>query len=469
MERLLQLALPFNYSIKQIIPFGFGLAPYIIPISISVHLLLLNAILWIFTPDTYLNLTSILYYNISWLVIAAILDYFQIRRIETFTTKINKYLSLYLLFGVSYIALFAIRSVDFSLNYQLITLGIVFGVVTIHRMIFYWFRSLYRIKGGNFVNVVLIGEGRNMGKLRKFFSKPELGYRLKGYFDTEESGRGNYLGDIDDCYEYILNNSIDEIYCLASKLSEDQLKDLLKFADNNFKKVKIIPDSKGVYTKTMDIDLYGSIPVINLRELKVHSEYGKVGKRMFDIVFSLLVIIFILSWLTPLLYVIIKMESKGPLFFKQLRNGHKKQTFHCLKFRSMKVNSEAHKKMGEKNDPRLTRVGAFLRKTNIDELPQFFNVLAGDMTVVGPRPHMELHTEEYTKSVDKYLVRHFSKPGITGLAQVRGYRGEIENKYDIINRVKLDIFYLEKVCFLFDLKIIFETLFKTLSGDKKAY
>jgi putative colanic acid biosynthesis UDP-glucose lipid carrier transferase len=186
-------------------------------------------------------------------------------------------------------------------------------------------------------------------------------------------------------------------------------------------------------------------------------------------VFSLLVIFGLLIWLTPLLAILIWLESKGPLFFVQKRSGLDNKEFYCYKFRSMAMNKEADKQQAQKDDMRITRIGRFIRSTSIDELPQFYNVLFGDMSVVGPRPHMIRHTDEYSRKVDKYMVRHFVRPGITGLAQVRGYRGEIERDSDIQNRIKFDVFYIENWSFLLDLKIIVQTVLNALNGDEKAY
>jgi len=206
-----------------------------------------------------------------------------------------------------------------------------------------------------------------------------------------------------------------------------------------------------------------------MRNIPLDKSLNKIIKRIFDIFFASFIILGLLSWLTPLLAIFIKMESKGPIFFKQKRNGLNYKEFNCYKFRSMRPNEIADLEQVSKNDPRITRIGRFIRKTSIDELPQFFNVLLGDMSVVGPRPHMVSHTEMYARSVDKFMVRHFIKPGITGLAQTNGYRGEVENNYDIINRVKYDIFYLENWSLLLDLKIIFLTVYNAVKGDEKAY
>jgi len=217
--------------------------------------------------------------------------------------------------------------------------------------------------------------------------------------------------------------------------------------------LKLIPDSNDIYNK-MKLDYYGFVPVLSVRELSFDKPLIKLSKRMFDIIFSLIVVVFILSWLTPILYFLIKKETKGPLFFKQIREGVKGETFLCYKYRSMGVNRNADRLQATKGDLRITKIGAFLRKTSIDELPQFINVLKGEMSVVGPRPHMLSQSEIFKKIVKKYMVRHFVKPGITGLAQVKGYRGEIETDSDIKNRVKYDIFYIENWSFFLDIKII---------------
>lgn len=197
--------------------------------------------------------------------------------------------------------------------------------------------------------------------------------------------------------------------------------------------------------------------------------FNKFIKRGFDIILSLLVIIGVLSWLTPLLGLFIKLESKGPVFFKQKRNGLDYKEFYCYKFRSMKPNPMADLHQISKGDERVTRVGRIIRKTSMDELPQFINVLKGDMSVVGPRPHMVSHTHMYAERIDKFMVRHFIKPGITGLAQVSGFRGEVESESDIINRVKYDIFYLENWSLFLDIKIVFQTIYNAIRGEEKAY
>src|SRR5690606_12574403 len=213
--------------------------------------------------------------------------------------------------------------------------------------------------------------------------------------------------------------------------SNKQINRLIDFADNNLRELKFIPDNKDIYSKKLKYEYYDYIPILSLRTIPIQDKVNQLTKRTFDIVFSLFIIIFVLSWLTPILAIIIKLESKGPVFFKQSRNGFNYKEFDCYKFRSMTPNKDAHLFQATKGDQRVTKVGAFIRKTSIDELPQFFNVLFGDMSVVGPRPHMVSHTNMYAQRIDKFMVRHFVKPGITGLAQISGFRGEIETDKDI--------------------------------------
>ena len=258
-----------------------------------------------------------------------------------------------------------------------------------------------------------------------------------------------------------MENNIDEIYCSVSELKNNQITEFINFADNNLKTLKFIPDNKNIFSKKLTFEYYDYIPVLSLRDIPLHNPLNAALKRLFDIIFSLVVIIGILSWLAPIIALIIRLETKGPVYFRQKRNGIDNKEFYCYKFRSMAPNEHADSLMAVKNDMRTTKVGKFIRRTSIDELPQFYNVLFGNMSVVGPRPHMVKHTNEFANKVDKYMLRHFVKPGITGLAQVRGYRGEIETD--------IDIFYIENWSLFMDLKIIVQTVMNAISGEKKAY
>jgi putative colanic acid biosynthesis UDP-glucose lipid carrier transferase len=324
----------------------------------------------------------------------------------------------------------------------------------------------YRVAlGGNLRNVVVIGDTDKTRQLINIFnSKPEFGYNCKKQFVIKED---NF--SFPQCVSYISKNEVDEIYASTADLSNKQINKLIDFADNNLKELKFIPDNKDIYSKKLKYEYYDYVPVISLRDIPLQAPFNKFLKRLFDIVLSSAVIVFLLSWLTPIIAILIKIESKGPVFFKQARNGFNYEEFDCYKFRSMMPNNNAHLKQATKGDNRITKVGAILRQTSIDELPQFFNVLFGDMSVVGPRPHMVSHTNKYAESVDKFMVRHFVKPGITGLAQISGFRGEVETDKDIINRVKYDIFYVENWSLLLDIKIAVQTFVNAIKGEEKAY
>jgi putative colanic acid biosynthesis UDP-glucose lipid carrier transferase len=365
-------------------------------------------------------------------------------------------------------------------------LALYYFLVMAFRALYFSALRKYRLEGGNYKRVILIGSiglkplanfmmnYSNFGyKILCFFSddkQPELTYDI-----TNRALRNNgngvipHLGTVDQSKQFALDNHVEEIYCSLSEFSHETLQDFLDFGDKHFIVVKLVPDNQGVLSRNMYQEYYGMVPVLSLRKLPFDKPMVKYGKRLFDIIFSLAVIIFVLSWLTPLLYILIKKESKGPLFFKQIRDGLQGNTFICYKFRSMALNDRSEKDQTVKGDPRITKVGKFIRKTSIDELPQFFNVLKGEMSVVGPRPHMLSQSDRFKKIVDNYMVRHYVKPGITGLAQVKGFRGEIESDEDIINRVRLDIFYIENWSFILDLNIIIRTILNIFSGEEKAY
>jgi len=441
----------------------------IIPISIVVHLTIIDFTLRYYLPASFFDSVTILSYCIGWLIVTYSLDFYPTARKEGFFAKFHRFLQVFFLFSLAYFTILAFRGFEVNGRMQVYILAHLFLNLLLFRIFFFYTRKKWRLLGGNSVSVVVLGRDSNLKKIRAIFDTPELGYRYFGYFHKNPSESPTYLGNIRDAFDYILENEIEEIYCLASQLNKTQLHEVISFADNNLKKVKIIPDNKQIFTRAMDVELFNFIPILNLRKSPLETPVAGIGKRIFDIIFSGLVIIGLLSWLVPLMYILIKLESSGPLFFKQKRSGLNNESFYCYKFRSMAVNKDSDNLMATKGDARITRIGTFIRKTSIDELPQFFNVLMGHMSVVGPRPHMEAHTDQYRASVDKYLVRHYAKPGITGLAQVRGYRGEIIEKRDIVNRTRLDIFYLEKWSPILDLKIIYSTVTNAVGGEEKAY
>jgi len=323
-------------------------------------------------------------------------------------------------------------------------------------------------KGIYYNNVVIIGYNDSTKKLEDFFeNNKDHNYKYKGFFTNKETNKK--LGDIAKSFNYIIENNIDEIYCSVKELSDEQMSELVYFADNNLKTLKLIPNNKYVFSKKLKFENHDLIPIFSLSNIPLKDNLNIVIKRTFDIVFSLIVIVGFLSWFTPLIALMILLESRGDVFFRQLRYGADFKLFACYKFRSMSANRESDSLQASKNDMRITRVGRFIRKTSIDELPQFYNVLFGSMSVVGPRPLLLSHTNDYKNKINKFMVRHTVKPGITGLAQVSGYRGNIEKDSDMQNRVKYDIFYIENWSMFLDIKIIIKTVINVIKGEEKAY
>jgi len=441
---------------------------YLRPISYLIDLVIINllALLYFFkSVDPYI---FVLFISTSWIILSITSKFYEVYR---YTREVT-ILTLILRQAVLFILLvFAFNGFYIELNtkpaaiikYVLAS----FLLIALFKFTIYYLLQKYRADfGGNFRSTVIIGKNKNTSALKEFFqNNPEYGYTYKGTFNV----KANPNNVIAECIEFINKERIDEIYCSISELNTAQLSEIVDYADNNLKILKFIPDNKGIFSKKLKYEYYDYLPILSLRNIALQDSINQVIKRLFDIVFASAVIVFILSWLTPLIAIFIKLESKGPVFFKQSRNGFNYKEFDCYKFRSMMPNSSAHLYQATRDDIRVTRTGRFIRKTSIDELPQFFNVLFGDMSVVGPRPHMVSHTDMYAKRIDKFMVRHFVKPGITGLAQISGYRGEVESDKDIIGRVKYDIFYVENWSLLLDLKIIFQTFINVVKGEEKAY
>ncbi|WP_317206464.1 undecaprenyl-phosphate glucose phosphotransferase [Allomuricauda sp. M10] len=408
-----------------------------------------------------------IYISLAWIVIATKNEFYTIYRFSKVTYIIRL---LFVQFVFFFLTLYAFIGFFKQPVISRLALGeyfvIVLVIISLAKLLSYFLLMEYREKvKGNLRNVVVIGKNKKTDQLvRVFKERSEFGYNFLKQFSPKSLDF-----EIQDCFDYILEKNIDEIYCSVSELKNDELAKFISFADNNLKTLKFIPDNKNIFSKKLKFEYYDYIPVLSLRDIPLDSPINSFLKRTFDIVFSLVIILGLLSWLTPLLAILITLESKGPVFFRQTRNGIDNREFYCYKFRSMAPNKNADNIQATKNDMRITKIGRFIRRTSIDELPQFYNVLFGTMSVVGPRPHMVKHTNEYAASVDKYMVRHFVKPGITGLAQVRGYRGEIETENDIQNRIKFDIFYIENWSIFLDFKIMLQTVLNAIRGEAKAY
>lgn len=329
--------------------------------------------------------------------------------------------------------------------------------------------KLFRRRGRNFKRIIIIGwNGTAKMLYDEILSDPGYGYKILGIFDNEEHADRAMTGTLQEIEDFVVANNIDEIYC-AQPSEEENVGDIIKIADRHDVQFFYVPLISGFMTTSFSLTSMGNLPIMVYRPNPLQFWLYRLIKRIFDICFSLVVIALVsVTVLIPIIFAI-KLSSRGPVLFKQRRTGYRGREFTCLKFRTMKVNSQADTVQATKDDPRKTHVGDFLRRTSLDELPQFLNVLWGDMSVVGPRPHMVSQTNEYKKLIDKYMVRHIIKPGITGLAQVSGYRGQTEELWQMQKRVEYDVTYIENWSLWLDVKIIIRTIVNAILGEKNAF
>ena len=322
--------------------------------------------------------------------------------------------------------------------------------------------------------VLFVGAGHNLRYLYEELSQnPTTGFRVKGYFD--ESTENQFtdllprLGGIADIEPYLKKQPVDIIFCNLTSRHDKEILQLMNYCENHLIRFYSVPNVRNYVHHVMQVEMVGNMPVLSLREEPLNRPLNRFIKRAFDIVFSLLFLCTLFPFIFLFCAIGIKLSSPGPIFFKQKRTGIRGKEFTCYKFRSMHINDQADTLQATKDDPRKFPFGDFIRKTNLDETPQFINVLRGEMSIVGPRPHMLKHTEEYSQLVDKYMVRHWAKPGITGWAQVTGARGETEHLWQMQERIEKDVWYIENYSFMLDLQIIILTIRALLKHDEHAY
>lgn len=404
----------------------------------------------------------LMYSNLAWLFLVMVSAPYGITKAWSVYRILKNQAAFILIHSMVIAALVVFFRREYSINQIVFIYFFFVPLFFLSKMVVYYLRKVFTTEP-QYRYFVLIGRSALAHEIRKFYLlNPDLGYRFKGYVDFA-SGTDFPIQRIRD---FCNKTEVHEIYCSAIGLDELQLKKLVNFGLDSFIRVKVVsaPRSPG-----MRWDEDAKLPGINTAAVPLDESLNQFVKRIFDLVFSGLFIILVMSWLVPILSIVIRLDSKGPIFFRQLRSGKDNKPFLCYKFRTMVVNAEADSKQATANDPRITKLGAFLRKTSIDELPQFLNVFAGSMSVVGPRPHMLKHTDEYSKLIETFLGRQYIKPGITGLAQSLGYRGETKDLSEMENRVRLDRYYIENWTFWLDVKIVFMTVISLLRGSEKAY
>ena len=320
--------------------------------------------------------------------------------------------------------------------------------------------------------VLIVGAGaRGMHFYNTVVKQQQNGYILSGFVDDDKKEylNGEYLGTIKDLDKILKSTEVDDVVIALPTTKVDIIIGTIKVSEHNAKRVKILPNYGILGLISYADSNYSHSAVADVRCYPLDDFESRLLKRGFDILFSAAALVLVMSWLYPIIALLIKFESKGPVFFRQLRTGLNNKDFWCLKFRSMRVNDTSDLVQATKNDARVSKVGHFLRKSSLDELPQLINVFKGNMSIVGPRPHMVKHNKDFSSIVDEYMLRHFVKPGITGWAQVNGYRGEINKEDDIRNRVEHDIWYIENWKFGLDIQIILQTIINIVKGDENAF
>ena len=424
------------------------------------------------SSDAYFK--YILVANGAWLLLAFFLRTYSpniILNFEDFTKRTIQVFLVWIILVLFY--LFFSRELTVS-RFFIISSTSAFGLgLLLNKFIYlgifrYFKNSQFLVK-----RILILGYNETAKKLASHFEQDALNTEIIGFVEDEENVQelSHYpvLANVDETLRVAKERNVQEIFSTITPEQNKYIYDLMYQSEKECIRFRIVPNLSVFVTREVHIEYYGELPILSLRKEPLDDVGNRIKKRALDLVVSLFVTVFLLSWLIPLIGILILLESGRPIFFKQLRTGRDKKPFYCWKFRSMRKNKDADLRQASKDDNRITALGRFLRKSSLDEFPQFINVLRGEMSLVGPRPHMLKHTSDYSKVVNDYMVRQFIKPGITGWAQINGYRGEISNPEQIRMRVNKDLWYLENWTLWLDIRILFLTVYYIFKGDSKAY
>ena len=409
------------------------------------------------------------YLNLVWFILENVFDSRDAERNSKKAALLYNYVKIIVFFFFFFLLFFQVYPLSYYPRPLIKYLFPVFFTCLFGwKMVIYYSFFLYRKLGFNFRTVVILGHTPASAELSAFFLHNQWhGYRFLGFFDETATGL-HVLGSYNDLKLFFEKNHVDEVYISWDGIPGFRMDEITEILSDYPVQLRIVPDLGKFSFKSAELVDYGRLPVIRIHQGPLSYWYNKLLKRMLDIGISLVVIFGVLWWMTIILYIISLFQSQGGLFFRQRRTRVDGKEFWCLKFRSMYKNAEENTRQAARDDQRITAVGKYLRKFSLDEMPQFINVLLGQMSVVGPRPHMLLHTEEYRRLIRSFMLRHTVKPGITGLAQVQGYRGEIRKYEDLKKRVEFDVRYIENWTFNMDIKIILLTLWVVIRGQEQA-
>lgn len=405
--------------------------------------------------------------SLSWSYISISSGLYNLNRIERFEESFNKLTqSIALQTLILFLILFASNSNRdnyFSVVYIMLLFSLT--VFTWHFILTFILKNI-RNSDTHFRKAVVIGDtetGREFNNV--IITHKGYGYKSLGLFDDSRLNE-----TIEDAKNKIRNNEAEDVFFALAISNSELLSELIDLCERNFVAFKIVPDLNATFQRKLTIENMGLMPVITLGDHPLNNYFNLIIKRVLDVVISLLIVVFIFTWLFPLISLMIKLNSKGSVFYFQKRSGINNKIFNIIKFRTMYVSeTDDEFQQVKSNDSRVTRVGKVLRKFNLDELPQIFNIIIGNMSLVGPRPHPLKLNDEHELFIDRYLSRHKVKPGLTGLAQVRGFRGNTQSRTLMEKRIQADLFYIENWSFWLDIKIISLTFWNMIKGDKNAY
>lgn len=413
--------------------------------------------------------------NFVWLFYTSSSGFYQEFLIRPFPIQLYNIIKLSIIISVTCVLFFFVVTQHFYTRYFIFILGfLMIAAITIRTIIFKSALRVVRNKGKSIRNLLIVGANEIGERFREVIIKnPEYGHRFIGFINQNP---GKFvIGDLSELDRLITEKNIEDVVIALHNNSNENMDELISICNRNAVKIHVIPDYFKFLSGRFQISTVSNLPVITIRDEPLNEVLRRFAKRIFDILFSMLVILFILSWFIPVVSLLIKIDSPGPAFFIQERFGIRKKPFRCYKFRTLVFKK---KNLGEFepiiiSDPRVTRIGKILRKTNLDELPQFINVFTGDMSVVGPRPHPIGVEMVYEKVFGEIKMRYNVRPGVTGWAQINGLRGEVsdeeENKKRILEKMKYDLWYIENWSMRLDLQIILLTIWHMIRGDTKGF
>lgn len=422
--------------------------------------------------NEYIEFWAVL--NFFWLALSLTLRTYADNNIINFEYFTKRTVQVYISWVITILLyLFFLRKFEISRFFIFISFVNFALALVLNRFLYLGIYNHFKTKEFLIKRILIVGYNATAKKLETYLEEDAINSLLIGFTEEEENvtelTKHPILSGIENTLQVAKKFQVQEIFSTISPEHNEYIYELMNASEKECIRFKLVPDLRLFINKPVHIDYMRDMLVLTLRSEPLDDVGNRIKKRVLDITLSFFVVVFILSWLMPLLGLLIYLDSKGPIIFSQLRSGKNNKSFRCYKFRSMKVNKESDEKQATRNDNRITRIGRFIRKTSIDEFPQFINVLKGEMSLVGPRPHMVKHTTDYSKIVDKFMIRQFLKPGITGWAQINGFRGEITDPEQIRMRVNNDLWYLENWTVWLDIRIIFLTVYKVIKGDQMAF